>query len=103
VAATPSSIRIGKSRKDLAVACAKEGYQPSNITVTSSFTGTTFGNILAGGVIGVVVDAASGANSKYPPNVQIDLVENPRPAAAPMAGPAVLTPIPVAYTPRPGA
>ncbi|MBC9208869.1 PEGA domain-containing protein [Roseomonas aerophila] len=58
VAATPASIRINKSRQDLSVKCGKEGYMSSTIVVEAGFTGTTFANILLGGVVGVVVDAA---------------------------------------------
>ncbi len=67
VAATPGSVRISKSRHDLNVTCAKECYQPATAAASSRFTGSTFGNVLAGGVVGVVVDAASGANNRYPP------------------------------------
>ena len=85
VAATPGSLRLSKSRHDLNVTCTKEGYQPATTTASSRFTGATFGNILAGGVVGVVVDAASGANNRYPPDVRLDLAENPAPPPAPLA------------------
>ena len=85
VPTTPGSVRISKSRHDLNVTCAKDGYQPATTTASSSFTGTTFGNILAGGLVGVAVDAASGANSRYPSEVRLDLVENPKPAEPPPA------------------
>jgi hypothetical protein len=68
------------------VTCGKEGYVSSTIVVQAGFTGTTFANILLGGVVGVVVDAASGANSRYPADIRVDLAETPRPAAAPMQG-----------------
>ncbi len=91
VAATPGSLRLSKSRHDLNVTCTKEGYQLATTTASSRFTGATFGNILAGGVVGVVVDAASGANNRYPPDVRLDLAENP----------ALPPPAPVAQTPAP--
>ncbi len=91
VAATPGSLRLSKSRHDLNVTCTKEGYQLATTTASSRFTGATFGNILAGGVVGVVVDAASGANNRYPPDVRLDLAENP-----------ALPPAPLAQTPAPG-
>ncbi len=90
VPTTPGSVRIGKSRHDLNVTCTKEGYQPATTTASSRFTGATFGNVLAGSV-GVVVDAASGANNRYPPDVRLDLAENP-----------ALPPAPLAQTPAPG-
>lgn len=92
VATTPGSVRIGKSRHDLNVTCTKEGYQPATVAASSKFTGATFGNVIAGGVVGVVVDAASGANNRYPSEVRLDLVENP---AAPPPAPVAQVPSPV--------
>ncbi len=92
VAATPGSVRISKSRHDLNVTCTKEGYQLATTAASSRFTGSTFGNVIAGGVIGVVVDAASGANNRYPSDVRIELAENPAPPPPP----------PVAQVPAPG-
>ncbi len=78
---TPGSVRIDKSRHDLNVACAKEGHQAATATASPRFTGFTLGNAVLGGFIGVAVDAASGANSRYPSEVRLDLVEDPRPVA----------------------
>ena len=91
VAATPGSVRISKSRHDLNVTCTKEGHQPATAAASSRFTGATFGNVLAGGVVGVVVDAASGANNRYPSEVRLDLAENPAP---PAPAPVVQAPAP---------
>lgn len=73
VAATPGSLRIDKSKNDLQVTCAKNGYQRASSSYSPGFVGTTFGNLLVGGVVGVVVDAASGANYTYPKEVHMDL------------------------------
>ena len=100
VATTPGSVRVGKSRHDLTVACTREGYQPATTTASSSFTGTTFGNILAGGLVGVAVDAASGANNRYPSEVKVDLVENPKPVVPPPA-PVAMEPVDSAPPIRP--
>ncbi|MXP65155.1 PEGA domain-containing protein [Roseomonas sp. M0104] len=99
VAMTPGSLSISKSRHDLTVACSKEGYDSSSISIAGGFTGTTFGNILAGGIIGVAVDAASAANSKYPQVIRLDLVEHPRPAAAPLYGQQASSVMPIIYEP----
>lgn len=90
VATTPGSLRIEKSRHDLNVTCTKEGYQPATVAASSRFTGYTFGNIIAGGIIGVAVDAASGANNRYPSEVQLDLTEVPQPTAP---APVVMEPV----------
>ncbi len=85
IAQTPGSVRIDKSKNDLSVTCTKEGYQTATVTNAPKFGGATFGNIIAGGVVGVVVDAASGANYTYPDNVEVALAGTPTPAGAPVA------------------
>jgi hypothetical protein len=77
VTATPGSLRLEKSKNDLDVSCVKEGYGKSIVSVSPKFVGTTFGNIVAGGVIGVAIDAASGANYSYPSDIHLDLIAAP--------------------------
>ena len=82
VGSTPGSLKLDKSKNDLTVACSKDGYQAATVSQSPKFQGTTFGNIVAGGVIGVIVDAATGANYQYPSNIHLSLAPIP---AAPMA------------------
>jgi hypothetical protein len=93
---TPGSIHIDKSKDDLSVLCNHTGYQPATVTESPKFQGTTFGNIIAGGIVGVIVDAASGANFEYPSDVKINLAPDPAAVAPPIAG--ITPPItPVSY------
>lgn len=85
IAQTPGSVRLDKSKNDLSVTCAKPGFQTATVTKTPSFGGATFGNIIAGGVIGVVVDAASGANYEYPGDIRLELAAETPPALPPLA------------------
>jgi hypothetical protein len=73
VATTPGSVRLDKSKNDITVSCSKDGYQSASVSESPKFVGTTFGNIIAGGVIGVAVDAATGANYEYPSEVRLDM------------------------------
>jgi hypothetical protein len=82
--ATPGTVRLSKSRHDLHVTCAREGYQTAQTVAHPRFNGATFFNILLGGIPGMVIDAASGANMTYPPEVRLGLAPNP-PAIPPMA------------------
>jgi hypothetical protein len=79
---TPGSIQVSKSKDNIAVRCEKDGYQPAVGNIGSEFQAMTFGNVLFGGLIGVAVDAASGAMNEYQPLVTITLVpdefETPR-------------------------
>lgn len=92
VSSTPGSVKVGKSKNDLAVTCSKEGYETATMNYPSSFNGMTFGNILVGGAIGAVVDASSGANYNYPKEVSMSLAEAD--SAAPATAAATQTPAP---------
>lgn len=64
-----------KRGDDSRVTFTKEGYEPVTIYIQSRTGGSTFGNILAGGVIGGVIDASNGAsNHLYPDPVYVRLV-----------------------------
>ncbi len=88
VAPTPGSIKLDKSRqrsrRDL-----HQGRLPAQTTVRyeSRFVGTTFANFIVGGGVGFIVDAASGANFKYPEAVELNL-----PPLAPASPGALSTP-----------
>ena len=85
IAQTPGSVRLDKSKNDLSVTCSKPGFQTATVTKAPSFGAATFGNIIAGGVVGVVVDAASGANYEYPGDIRVDLAAEATPALPPLA------------------
>ena len=70
---TPSSVLVDKSKDDISVICTKEGHFDGAKVVESAFQGMTFGNIIFGGIIGVGVDAASGAMNEYPATVTVVL------------------------------
>ena len=73
VDATPGTIHVSKSKDSIVVSCTKEGHLSATEVISSSFGGATLGNILLGGVVGVVIDASSGANNKYPDTVSLAL------------------------------
>ena len=68
---SPGTVRIDKSKNAIAVSCRKPGYQDSVESIDSEFTGATFGNILIGGLIGVAIDASTGANNLYPESITL--------------------------------
>ena len=69
---TPATIELPKSKHDIAVSCKQGCYTGAGI-IGSHFESATAGNILAGGVLGVGVDAATGAMNKYDARTQIVL------------------------------
>lgn len=52
---------------DTRVDITKTGYEPVYVLIQSRLAGSTFGNILAGGIIGGVVDGGNGASNTLSP------------------------------------
>ena len=71
---TPGTLNIEKGSGAITIACGKEGYLPASAEAAAQFQGMTFGNILLGGLVGVAVDAASGAMYFYSESVRVVLV-----------------------------
>lgn len=77
---------VRKTKEDILLKCAKTGYQNSSQYLHSGMAAGTFGNIIAGGLIGWGVDSATGADNKYPEAVNVELV--------PVGGTAATSPPP---------
>lgn len=73
---TPETREITKGDGPLTVTCSKAGYKTASVTVEEYFAGATLGNVILGGGIGLVVDAASGAAQEYPDEVTLWLEPN---------------------------
>jgi uncharacterized protein YceK len=78
---SPGAVTVEKSKEDIQVRCTKPGWQEGFATIPSNFEGWTVGNILLGGIIGLGVDAATGAINEYPHAFQVPMI----PASAPSA------------------
>ncbi len=85
---TPCVVVVKRSA-DITVTINKEGYEPQVIPLTKEVPGTGAagfaGNLLVGGLIGMGVDAATGAATDHKPNPVIVTLQ---PAAAPTLRPA---------------
>jgi hypothetical protein len=82
---SPGVATVDKSKEDIQARCTKPGWEDAAATIPSNFEGWTVGNILLGGVIGLGVDAATGAINDYPHTFQIPMT--PFYGAAPVAPP----------------
>ncbi len=93
--ATPGTVAVHRSMSDLSILCTKESFQPANNVAPSSTKGMVFGNLLFGGIIGVGVDAATGAAFDYPTLIPVFMVPVAAPPVAmiPLATPPAITPI----------
>jgi len=87
---SPGAVTVQRSKDDMQVRCTKPGWQDGFGNIPSNFEGWTVGNIILGGVIGLGVDAATGAINNYPNAFQVPMVPvaNPGPIPAPYPPPA---------------
>ena len=72
---TPQEIQVRRAKAAIDIECNKEGYETATKTVESKMEGTTGGNVVAGGFVGLGVDAMTGAMFKYPDTIMIDMQE----------------------------
>lgn len=68
---TPAIVTVKKGNGPMTVICKKEGYKTTTAVIEETVAGATFGNIILGGGIGVLVDAASGAAQHYPQQITV--------------------------------
>lgn len=99
---TPAPLTIKRHASTIQVVCRKAGYEDGRIVMNSRFETASAGNFLVGGIIGVMVDASSGANSRYDSNVMVRLTPmSPADAAAVAAAAKAAPPPPPSPVPAP--
>ena len=74
VLTTPATITLDKSQENINVVCKKRCFQDGVGVIPSHTEAMTAGNVLVGGVVGLGVDAISGAMNKYNDNNQFTMV-----------------------------
>ena len=73
VTPTPGSIVLEKSKENVSLICKKDGHFDATAALSSSFQNMTIGNVIFGGIVGVVVDSATGAMHQYPASITVFL------------------------------
>jgi hypothetical protein len=95
-----------KRNADVTVTISKEGFEPQIIPLTKEIPGTGAagfaGNILLGGLVGMGVDAATGAATDHKPNPVIVTLQPVAPVARPVPPPRVVRPRPAVKPPEAG-
>jgi hypothetical protein len=76
VAPTPGLALVQRDKRDILATCSKAGYQTATRSLHPGVADSSFGNILVGGLIGVAIDSANGADNEYPASVSIPLTAN---------------------------
>jgi hypothetical protein len=89
-ATTPAIVPIKRGRTWLRPAkytatISKPGYQTARVPIRSTFNPWVFGNVVAGGVVGLAVDGTTGAGWKPNPN---EIVQRLQPITDPLEGEA---------------
>lgn len=74
---TPGSLTLNKGSNALPIQCTKECYINGASIIPSGTEAMTAGNVIFGGVVGLGVDAASGAMNKYPDMVTVAMTPDP--------------------------
>src|SRR4051794_33644828 len=85
---TPGTIVLTKGSTALPIQCTKECYLMGSSVIPSNTEAMAAGNVVFGGLIGLGVDAASGAMNKYPDVVTVAMTpdqtcQQPAPRRAP--------------------
>jgi hypothetical protein len=81
---TPSTAAFSKSSKPIVVSCTEEARNLRGIsTVQPGIQPWFFGNLILGGIVGIIIDASSGAIAEYPSSTTVVL--SPVPGSAPTA------------------
>ena len=63
---TPATFTLDR-KSDHAIEISKDGYKTTTVLIKRAMNGMGFGNVLIGGIVGIGVDAVSGANNKLVP------------------------------------
>jgi len=71
---TPGTVVLAKGSTALPIQCTKECYLMGSSIIPSNTEAMAAGNVVFGGLIGLGVDAASGAMNKYPDIVTVAMV-----------------------------
>jgi hypothetical protein len=93
----PATVTLKKSRHNVAVRCVAQCYAEGIGIIPSHTEVMTAGNVLVGGVIGLGVDAASGAMNTYEPSVAVNMSPIPncgQPTKRKKGTPMAVSPIP---------
>jgi hypothetical protein len=97
IVTTPGTITLSKSASALPIQCTRQCYLNGTSIIPSNAESMAAGNVIFGGIIGLGVDAASGALNKYPDMVTVAMTPDfasPDPACRALGRPPPYHPPP---------
>ena len=72
---SPATFILDRRQGVYVVKVQKEGYETVEVTLKKGVNGWVFGNLIFGGIIGLVIDISSGSASKFTPTeVDVNLI-----------------------------
>ena len=73
---TPCTLVLDRRESVYELIVEKEGYEPVTVVLKKGINGWVFGNIILGGIIGIVIDIATGSASAFKPSeVEVNFVQ----------------------------
>lgn len=93
---TPGTVTLSKGSAALPIQCTKQCYLPGSSVIPSNTEAMAAGNVVFGGLIGLGVDAATGAMNKYPDQVTVAMT--PDQSCRPSLPPPLQPPPPPRHT-----
>lgn len=82
---TPGVINLSRKEIGYVLTFEKEGYKPVEVSLRRTIGGWLFGNIIFGGLIGIIIDFASGSAYKLTP-AEVEIALGEKSAALKSAG-----------------
>jgi hypothetical protein len=81
---TPTVVTVHRKPDHCVIGLTRDGYQPAEVVLRKSVSGWYVANLLIGGIIGFVVDAANGAMwNRSPAEIDVKLQEPSKPSNTP--------------------
>jgi len=73
---SPCTLVLDRKHLVYQVRVEKDGYEPTEITLRKGVNGWIWGNVLLGGIIGLIIDIATGSINKFTPTeLEVSLVQ----------------------------
>jgi hypothetical protein len=81
---TPKALSVRRANSPLIVACSKPGYHQTRALIASTISDGAWGNLVVGGLIGVMIDQSNGAAFRYydPPKLPMVAAGDAPPASS---------------------
>ena len=74
---SPGTVIVKRSKTNVQINCTQGGFQDASAIARSDFEPWTIGNIVFGGIPGLIIDWADGSINRYPDTVAVPMTRRP--------------------------